>query len=267
MNLASIINTPRSGRPQAVILDHLDYSQAVILQNRQIPWDDPMAYANFIGQGQSLLKPDIAILHLDRFYAREVESNDRLRFDMSAKKRTGYALRTLLADGEVLDRAWALANTLTQSQGDPVVLQVPSPWRWLLATHAMSGKADHQDLDSDDAENASMFVADWLRNFSELPLAGVLLDDRVSAGGEHPASVDLDVYSPIINVTENYGWTLGMRREDTVDLWKVEPRGRVLDAEYWTGKSTPPPTAELIFSELPPTAVPEDVMARVAAFG
>lgn len=267
MNLASIIDTPRSGRPRAVILDHLDYSQAVILQNRQIPWDDPMAYANFVGQGQSLLKPDIAILHLDRFYAREVESKERLRFDMSAKKRTGYALRTLLADGEVLDRAWALANTLTQTQSEPVVLQVPSPWRWLLTTHGLSGKADLEGLDADDAENASMFVADWIRNFSELPLAGVLLDDRTAEGEDHPVIVELDVYSPIINVTENYGWTLGMRREDTVDLWNVEPEGRVLEAGYWIGETSPPPAAELIFSELPPTAVPEEVMSRVAAFG
>ncbi len=267
MNLASIIDTPRSERKQAVILDHLDYSQAVILQNRQIPWDDPMAYANFIGQGQSLLKPDLAVLHLDRFYAQEVESNALLRTAMSAKKRTGYALRTLLAEGEVLDRAWALANTVAQTLGDPVVLQVPSPWRWLLATHGLSGRADHRELDADDAENASIFVADWLRNFSELALAGVLLDDRVPPGGEHPVGVDLEVYSPLINVTENYGWTLGMRREDSIDLWKLDLRGQVLDSGYWTGEAAPPPTADLIVSELPPTAVPEDVIARVAALG
>lgn len=266
MNLVHVIQSPRSGRQQALILDHFEYSHAVILQERPIPWDDPMAYSNFVGQGQTLLKPDTAILHIDRFYAHKIQQDENLRTSMRAKTRTGYALRTLLSDGEVLDQAWALANAMTQNQSEPVLVQIPSPLRWLLTTHPYSGKNNVQELNADDAENASMFVADWLRNFSGLPLAGILLDDRAAAKDNHPNTVDLDVYTPIINVAENYKWSLGMRQEDNIVLWDVESNGTVIDSSYWTADADAMSDADFFFTEIPATAVPEEVIRRVEAF-
>lgn len=265
MNLARLIEDPPTGRKRAVILDHFDYSHAVILQNRPVPWDDPMAYSNFVSQGQALLKPDTAILHMDRFYAHQVASNPELREKMGAKTRTGYALRTLLADAVVLDKAWALANTLAQTQHEPVLMQLRSPMQWLLTTHCYSGKDNLLELDADDAETASMYLADWLRNFSQLPLAGIILDDRTAGESQNPVNVGLDVYTPVINVTENYGWSLGLRRDDGLELWNLASQGQVLGAEYWADPLGAASAADFIFSQVPASAIPEEVNKRVEA--
>lgn len=266
MNLANVIADPQSGRKHAVILDHLDYSQAVILQNRPIPWEDPMAYANFMGQAQGLLKPDAALLHLDRFYGHRTATSHSLQDDMSARSRTGFALRTMLADVRTLEIVMDIATTFSQTQREAVVLHLPSPMAWLATTHAFSGKDDAADLDADDAENASMYVADWLRNFSALPVAGVLLDDRTPTGVPRLPSVGLEVYTPVINVAENYRWTLGIRSEDSVAFREPDTDGRVLGAGFWSTVASPLPASGFYFSQLPATAVPEDVITLMAGF-
>lgn len=266
MNLAAVINEPQSGRNHAVILDHIDYSQAVILQSRPIPWDDPMAYANFMGQAQGLLKPDVALLHLDRFYAHRIASTPSLQETMSARSRTGFAMRSLLADTRTIEIAMDITRTFIQTQREAVVLQIPSPMAWLAATHTFSGNDDVADLDADDAENASMYVADWLRNFSGLPLAGLLLDDRKLSGCHELPVVELKTYTPLINVAENYRWTLGMRRENSVVLKESEVEGKLLDDEFWNTSTSPHPAADFYFSQLPATAVPEDVITLMAEF-
>ncbi len=264
MNLEALLKAPRTGQA-TLILDHFDYSQTVILQNRDIPWTDPMAYANFVGQGQSLLKPDVTLLHLDRFYAQLVQEDKRLQFEMSAKSRTGFALRTLLADAETIDRVWALANTLTQTQREPVLIQLPSPMRWLCDTHHLSGKDDVLELDADDAENASMYVADWLRNFSTLPVAGLVLNDRLTAPVVNTTTVELETYSPVNNVAENYGWSVVLRREESLQLWKQEHGSKILESGFWSAGSATPDLSGLVFAEIPAEAVPEQVIERLAA--
>lgn len=266
VNLANVIVEPPSGREKAVLLDHLDYSQAVILKGRPIPWADPMAYANFIGQAQGLLKPDVALLHLDRFYAHRVATDQRLQDAMRARSRTGYALRTLLADDDTLEHALGIATTFSQTQREPVVLQVPSPMQWLARTHHFSGASGLGGLDADDAENASMYVADWLRKFSALPLAGLLLDDRTLPGMEAVPPVDLGTYSPVVNVADNYRWTLGMRRQGTLHVPQVESAGAVLDPGFWIEDQVAPPAGVFFMAELPAAAVPEEVISRIASF-
>lgn len=265
VNLANLISEPRSGRSRAVLLDHHDYSQSVILQGRQIPWHEPMAYANFMGQAQGLLRPDLALLSLDRFYAHKVASDDRLQETMGAKSRTGYALRTLLADPGTLAQALAIATTFTQTQREPVVLHIPSPMQWLARTHPFSGAADASGLDADNAENASMYIADWIRGFSALPLAGVLLDDRTLPGTPDTTKVGLDTYSPLANVADNYRWTLGMRSSGTVEVQRLGQAGAVIQPEFWLHEGVPLPEGSFFVAEIPPVAAPEDVMSRLAA--
>ena len=177
-SLLDTIASPPSGRATALLLDHHEYAQAVFLRNRAVPWDDPTSYARFFNQAQGLLKPDLAVFDLSYFYSHHLEQNAALRDAMAQKKRTGYALRTMLADKDLTNSAVELAQTLTAMASGPVVLQIPSPMQWLRATHHHSGSSDIDSLDADDAENSSMYVAEWLRGFAALPFAAVLLDDR-----------------------------------------------------------------------------------------
>ena len=262
--LTSVIAEPPSGRNKAVLFDHHDYAQSVILQGREIPWQEPMAYSNFFGQAQRLLEADVALLSLDRFYAQHLSSNSRLEDAMGAKSRTGYALRTLLGDADTTEQVVEFATTFAKTQREPVVLHVPSPMQWLARTHHFSGATGISELDADDAENASMYVADWLRGFASLPLAAVLLDDRDMAGGVQPASVELETYSPVANVTDHYRWTLGLRRTDHVELRGTDLAGAVISPEFWLEEDRQLPAGDFFMSEIPPTAIPEDVLTRIS---
>ncbi len=97
---------------------------------------------------------------------------------MAAKSRTGYALRTLLADNDTNKAVLEFATVFAQTARQPVVLRIPSPMEWLIGTHRFGGAENLSDLAADDAENASMYVSDWLRAFAALPVAGLLLDNR-----------------------------------------------------------------------------------------
>ena len=265
LSLHELLAEPPSGRSRAVVLDSYDYAQSVFLQGRPVPWQEPMKYANFFGQVQGVLKSDLALLSLDRFYAHRVASDPALQTAMSAKSRTGYALRTLLGDPATTAFVIELASIFSKTQRVPVVLQIPSPMQWLARTHAFSGATDVSALDADNAENASMYVADWLRGFAALPLIAVLLDDHSSAGGVPAASVPLSTYSPVANVTDHYRWALGHRSDDRVELHGTELSGAVIGSEFWSSDNLPLPDGDFLLGEVPRGAIPEDVVSRITA--
>lgn len=263
-SLTAVIAQPPSGRNRAVLIDCHDYAQSVILQGKPVPWQEPMAYSNFFGQAQGLLKSDVALLSLDRFYAHRLDGNPGLATAMSARPRTGYALRTLLGDADTTRAVIDFATIFSKTQRAPVVLQIPSPMQWLARTHAFSGASDVGGLDADDAENASMYVADWLRGFASLPLAAVLLDDRPGASDPVTVPVTLDTYSPIANVTDHYQWTLGMRHANGVELKGTTASGSVIQPEFWFDDGHTPPAGDFLLGEIPAAAVPEVVLTRIS---
>jgi hypothetical protein len=263
-SLTALIARPPSGRDRAVLIDCHDYAQSVILQGKPVPWQEPMAYSHFYGQAQGLLKSDVALLSLDRFYAHRLEGNSELTTAMSARARVGYALRTLLADAETTRSVVEFATIFSKTQREPIVLQIPSPMQWLARTHSFSGAADAADLDAENAENASMYVADWLRGFAALPLAAVLLDDRTVAGGPATVSVALDTYSPVANVTDHYQWTLGLRSASGVELKGTATRGSVIQPGFWLEDDHALPAGDFLLGEIPSTAIPEDVLTRIS---
>ena len=112
MDLAAILSSPPSGRVTAVVIDHQQYAQTVILRGRPIPWSDAADYSQFIGQAQGLLRPDTTLLDLGAFYAHALATDERLRSSLSARNRRGYALKTLLADGRTANAALELATAV-----------------------------------------------------------------------------------------------------------------------------------------------------------
>lgn len=190
------MSDPPSGRDTAVIIDHQQYAQAVILRSQPIPWADPTAYSQFLGQAQGLLKPDTTLLDLGAFYEHALATNEALNSSLSARSRTGYALKTLLADGATAGAALELASVVSQTSRAPLVLQIPSPMRWLARTHQLSGAGTVTDLNVHHAENAAIYIADWLRRLSKLPVSMLLLDERWTGSGELPL-VDSSAYAPL----------------------------------------------------------------------
>jgi hypothetical protein len=263
--LATVVASPPSARPKAVLFEHHEYATTVILRGGDVPWDNATAYSAFFAQAQGLLKPDVALLDLKRLYDHLTAGNTRLETAMSGKSRTGYALRTLLADDDTNKAVLEFATVFAQTARQPVVLRIPSPMEWLIATHRLGGAANLSNLDADDAENASMYVSDWLRAFAALPVGGLLLDNRAPDEGFRRVPVGLEVYTPIANVTSNYRWTLGQLDDALVHLQANTAVGGYIPASFWLDSEVELPSADFYLAEIPSAARPEDVLLRLEA--
>jgi hypothetical protein len=120
-----------------------------------------------------------------------------------------------------------------------------------------------EDLSAGDAENSSVYVADWLRALAVLPFAAVLLDDRPLPGKQPSEAVDLSTYTPITNVTAHYRLTVGMRREGAVSINGTELRGIIIPDEFWLGTAPTPCAADFHVAHIPEAAIPETVLVQL----
>ncbi|MFC9849147.1 hypothetical protein ACFWFF_21195 [Streptomyces sp. NPDC060223] len=265
MDFTSIVSAPPSGRRTALVIDHHRYTQAVILRGRPVPWTDPTGYAQYARQAQGLLRSDATLLDLGAFHDQVLAADDTLRSSLSARSRTGYALKTLLAADAVAGQAVELAGVVAQTSGAPLILQIPSPMRWLARTHTLSGAGSVSDLDADHAENAAMYVADWLRRLSALPVAMLLLDDR-RPGTQSLPQVEDAAYKPLSNITDHYRWTLGRRTQDGVELLGSAVVGALIPDTYWLADEVLAPSGDFLVADIPADAVPEKVLAQLAKF-
>jgi hypothetical protein len=246
-----------------VIIDHQRYAQAVILRGQPIPWHDSAAYSGFCCQAQGLLRPDTTLLDLGALYDFFLASDDGLKKAMSARSRTGYPLKVLLAYETTTKKSLELASVLAQTSRQPLVLQIPSPMRWLAHAHHAAGTGSIDELTVDHGENAAMYVADWLRNLSALPVSLLLLDARPSVGVALP-TVPLTAYSPVSNITDHYRWALGERNGGGVTVSGTSRIGVAVPPSYWLSTDTNPPVGEFLIADIPPHAVPETVLAQLA---
>lgn len=267
VTLANIVPSPPSGRPKAVVFDHHGYASSVILRGRPVPWDNATTYAAFFAQAQGLLRPDAALLDLNRLYGHLTAGNSGLEAAMAARSRTGYALRTLLGDHDINRAVLEFVTVFAKTARQPVVLRLPSPMEWLMGTHHFSGSDDTSDLDADSAENASMYVSDWLRAFAALPIAGLLLDNRTPAGATRNVSVPLEAYTPIANLAGNYRWTLGQLDDGQARLHGDTAVGAYIPAQFWLDPKVELPAGDFYLSEIPGAASPEGVLARLETLG
>ncbi|GEL19228.1 hypothetical protein [Pseudonocardia asaccharolytica] len=261
----SVVSAPPSGRGRGLILDHHDYAQAVILQGKLVPWDDVTRYTRFLGQAQGLLRPDTTLLDLGAFYAHAIGADPALVAAMSARSRTGYALKTLLAHEATQAAALEFASVVAQSARQPLVAQVPSPLRWLATTHRLAGAGDIGDITADHGENMAVYVADWLRRFATLPVSLLLLDGRRADLPGLPAE-DLGRYSPIGNAAEHYRWTLGCRRDGGIEV-AGGVTGVAVPAEFWLADGVEVPAGDFLVAEIPAAAEPETVLKKLAELG
>jgi hypothetical protein len=119
------------------------------------------------------------------------------------------------------------------------------------------------DLDADHAENAAVYVADWLRRLSGLPLSMLLLDERWT--GEAPLPVVADAaYKPVSNVTDHYRWAFGRRTWAGVTVLGSTITGTPVPAEYWLNEDATAPGGDFLLADIPANAVPETVLAQLA---
>jgi hypothetical protein len=259
----TVLTSPPSGRATALIIDHTAYGTAVLLRGAPVPWSEPAACASYFGQAQGLLRPDTTLVDVGAAYSQHLANRPDLVEAMGARSRTGYALKTLLADDGLADAVVKLVAVLSETSRQPLVLHVPSPLRW-LAQAGLDAGGTLGKIEADHGEQASMYLSDWLRRFSSLPVALVLLDGRrdndPALAGLPPD--DLAAYTPIVNATEHYRWGLGLGTEDQVVVHGSAAVGAVVPPDFWTG-SADAPIGDFRFTIVPADVRPEHVLDRL----
>jgi len=267
-----------TGAQRPLWLDSTDYS-ARLLEGGQAPWLDVANFLAWQRKAQGLVRSDVIALPAEPVIAALLANNAELRSAMAAKTRVLFPLKTLLADSMLRDHLIEMLRGLRACFSNaPLAMAIPSPRRWIARSYAQAFGADAEcDAGADEYDSASMYVADFLRVFSESNLDIVLLDE--TDGNEPASSAEIEWYRPVLNIATHYRWMMGLRlpraetSPGTVDGvgFYIAPRGLDITTgistpvEFWTGSSAPPCLpGQFRFATIPVDANPESVLDRIA---
>ncbi len=259
------------------------YTRRLLLSAAGDPWISGAHYLAYFSQAHGLLKPDVAVLEVGELYdAWNATHPGELAASLGNRRKPVTALRKLLeaeAPRKVLAEVVeaVLANLRGQT---PLVLSVPSPRRWSNHANQMTGSNDIA-LTSDDAEDASMYLADLIRSVSAFPVSGVLLEEGRDAANFNVE--DLTRCTSIVNVVRHYRWSLAVRLPndavpapeavadfDAVISPAIESAGaaalgRDITASFASGSAIAPLSGrQFYFAEINPGLRPESVLEAVA---
>ncbi len=262
-SLETLRTAAPSGRARPLLLDHGDYGTAVLRQGRPVPWSDLAALTGYFGQVNGLLDPDTTWVDVAALYDAHLSAHPDLVTAMGARSRTGYALRTLLADEEGIELVLRTAGTLTEASRRRAVLAVPSPARWLALAHEAAGDP-LEPVDDDAADRASVYLAEWLGRLGSLPVALVLLDARRGEEGTPVETKETaDGYSAISNLAGHFGWSVAVRRTEGIEVTDGDLRIGLVPESFWLGGADLPDGGVLLAS-IPASASPERVLDQLA---
>lgn len=200
-------------------IDFKAYTKKLLLAEGENPWANPAAYMSYYGQAHGLVKADVVVLDVWDLFHHWMLDDDEAIPSMAGKKRITVAAKVML---EAYGPRELLAEVLTAVNNNygslPIALVLPSPRSLLIKAHKA---ANNEDVEPEEShiDTASMYMADYLRYFSETGLSGVLLmEDPASM----PASTEeLSWYQPIYNVVKHYRWATGIHLPFSGDGFSV----------------------------------------------
>jgi hypothetical protein len=251
-------------------LNARDYAQR-LLANGNVDWLDVAAVAGWQRKTQGLLPSDVIELDVAPVLAQWLQADAQRRIAMAQRRRTPFALKTLLADPDLRGHFTALMNALRACfPAHSLALTMPGPAHWLRMTYAAAHGVEPPTIEDDDVEAAAMYLADFLRIFAE---SGI---DTILIGGSEavPATA---VIQPVLNVCRHYRWEAGWHLHPTAGVITANPgfdyliaaapidgvlTGVEVPAAFW--HHDPPPTGRFRHAVIPPELQPEQVLERLA---
>jgi hypothetical protein len=277
--LDAIAQGASDGKP-LIWLDAEDYGSVVLRNGKPFPWTNPTEFISSYSQLQSLLRPDVIPVNLGSFLSAWLDANPAALNEMSGKQRTRFALRKLLAMEAPRIVIREIVSALCESVPQPVVLVLPENSALIKWANRAANNAPEAKITDIDIDTVSVYLADFLRTFSGLNVAGVLVQFREGAAVNDEL---LDLYSPIINVAKHYHWALAVQVEapallsdthEQIDLVisdHCDSHATVLGDDFWQQEtisgSVTRGTTGLYFSHVPPYMQPEAVLEQIALLG
>ena len=175
-------------------VDSTAYAEALL---GAADWTDAASIAALFARAQALLRSDLIVLPAARIAVATAMHAD-MRASVAARPEGAQPLRALLADAGL--RA-TINATLTRlgdvAGGATLALSVPAPEAFAAAVAHAAGLSP-PPADEDLADDAALYIADFLRAFAAAPLTALRLGETAFAG--------LD--APIVRVAAHYGWEL-----------------------------------------------------------
>ena len=174
-------------------LDWLDYAERLL---GPADWADAASIAALFGKAQALLPSDLIVVPVVRIAEAHVAARAGLHSAVASKPAEAQPLRALLGDAKLREM---LAATLTRLQpgsgGAVLALGLPAPAMFAQAA-AVSAGLPAPPANDDLADDAAVYIADFLRAFAAAPVAALLLGTD--------AFPEFD--TPVIKVASHYGW-------------------------------------------------------------
>lgn len=234
-----------TARATLLHLDWVDYA-AALLGRGEIDWADPAAVAGLFTKAQALLPSDLVIVPVGRIAA----ALPGLMAKLAGKPMGAQPLRTLLAEARLRD---AINETLVRiaAGGAVLALGLPSPAGLAVAAASMAGLA-RPTVDEDLADDAAVYVADFLRAFAAAPIGAIVID------GVDPSHLPL--LAPVSRVAAHYGWDVGLRPAAAGGDFGLDETP--LPAGFWAGAAAPE-LPRLASITIPVDLVPEAVAAGI----
>jgi hypothetical protein len=192
------------------------YAKKLLLSGGKNPWTTPASYMSFYGQAHGLVKADVAVLDVWDLYQHWMQEDKDGLESMVTKRRVTAPVKKMLeafAPRELLAEViTAVSNNYNGSV--PIVLVIPSPRALVVKAYQAANDGDIEP-DEMSVDMASMYIADYLRYFSDTDLSGVLLmedETLMPLNGE-----ELSWYQPVFNVTKHYRWAVGVHLPTEVE--------------------------------------------------
>ncbi|MER2105915.1 MAG: hypothetical protein ABS949_03170 [Solibacillus sp.] len=228
------------------------------------------------------MQSDVLQIPVEPVYVNYLKKGDFAQ-EWAGKKPT-FLLKKLLVLEEPKQFMHEVLTSIqtTHLATTPVVIVLPSPQCWLKQLQQVVNPGQDARISEDDVEIAAMYMAEYVRLFSTLGIAAIVLDEKQLPLGMLP------LYQPLFNVARHYQWLVGLKQEtsdgelgqlmDFVDFLLVDnigftellscqenkfPIGGGLNRDFWLATSQVTAIKGLLYGEIPPDAEPENVLSQL----
>lgn len=216
-------------------LDPLAFSQQALLQGQPIAWCEPTAWALWVAKAHGLLGCKVSVIPLAEGISAWLKANPAVCDELRSARDPMGLVRKLCA--HTAFTGWLKLLTLNLKETTPkgqvkLVLPAAAPLMQRLA-QAVHGQAPQAtEIDPEDAEDATVYLANALRQIPADAMDTLLVDGRIETA-QGPADL-LAGADTLANVAAHYQWRFGVQVCQGASLGALRPAFAI--ADHWQAR-------------------------------